>query len=303
MFALLQIGQWAAVIPRGRDALARFGELPQWHNILATAHGRLGQLAESRFHGTRCLELKDAAITSGPALDLSKVPVPPFDPARAERNIISFSLFGDNERYIRTAILNARAARFLYLGWTCHFYIDDSVPAEVAQALGAEGARLLKVNGLPTDPFGTFWRFLVADDPEVDRYIVRDADSVVNIRECVAVQEWLVSGRHFHLMRDNFDHGELILAGMWGGVRGALPTIGPWAQRYLASRTDLLGRTADQEFLRDQLWPTIRASVLTHDSQFAFGDRRDFPAVGRLPEGCYVGCDGRVMLNLKPVPA
>jgi hypothetical protein len=89
---------------------------------------------------------------------------------------------------------------------------------------------------------------------------------------------------------------------MWGGVRAALPQIGPWAQQYLAARTDLLGRTADQEFLRHQLWPTIRTSMMTHDSQFAFGERRHFPATGRLPPGCYVGCDGRVMLNLKPVP-
>ena len=300
MFALLQAGRWSEVIPRALDAMTRFGEMFRWHNILCTAYGRLGKVNEARFHGTRCLELKDATVTDGPVHDLSQVPVPPFDPSRPERNVISFSLFGDNERYMRTAILNARAARFLYLGWTCYFFIDDTVPTAVVQSLGSEGARLLKVNGLPTDPFGTFWRFLVADDQEVDRYIVRDADSVVNIRECVAVEEWLASDRHFHVMRDNFDHGELILAGMWGGVRGALPPIGPWAQRYFASRTDLPGRTADQEFLRDQLWPTIRTSMLTHDSQFSFGERRDFPAVGRLPPGCYVGCDGRIMLNLKP---
>ena len=303
MFALLQAGRWAEVVPRGRDALIRFGEMFQWHNILCTALGRLGQMTEARYHGTRCLELKDAAVTSGPALDLASIPVPPFDAARPDRNVISFSLFGANERYIRTAILNARAARFLYLGWTCRFYLDDSVPAAVVQALGAEGAQVLKVDGLPADPFGTFWRFLVADDRTVDRYIIRDADSVVNIRECVAVQEWLASDRHFHVMRDNYDHGELILAGMWGGVSCALPEIISSARRYLTSRTDLVGRTADQEFLRDQLWPTIRTSVMTHDSQFAFAERRDFPAVGRLPFGCYVGCDGRVMLNLIPAPA
>jgi hypothetical protein len=156
-------------------------------------------MTEARIHGTRCLELKDAAVTLGPVRSLADVPVPPFDPSRPERNSISFSLFGDNEHYMRTAILNARAARFIYLGWTCTFFIDDSVPAQVVQALGSEGARLLKVNGLPVDPFGTFWRFLIADDQEVDRYIVRDADSVVNIREFVAVQEWLASGRHFHV--------------------------------------------------------------------------------------------------------
>jgi hypothetical protein len=303
MFALLQAGRWAEVVPRGREAIAQFGDMFHWHNILCTAYGRLGHLPEAQSHGTRCLELKDAAVTSSPALDLSLVPVPAFDPGRPKRNVISFSLFGDNERYLRTAILNAQGARFLYLGWSCHFYIDDSVPVPVVQALVSEGAQVLKINGLPANPYGTFWRFLVADNSAVDRYLVRDADSVVNIRECVAVGEWLRSDRHFHVMRDNFDHGELVLAGMWGGVRGALPQIAPWAQRYLASRTDIPGRTADQEFLRDQLWPTIRTSMMTHDSQFSFGERRDFPDVGRLPPGSYVGCDGRMMLNLTPTPA
>jgi hypothetical protein len=186
---------------------------------------------------------------------------------------------------VRTAILNARAARFIYVAWICTFFIDDSVPEEVVRASSSEGARLLKVNGLPVDPFGTFWRFLVADDPEVDRYIVRDADSVVNIRECVAVQKWLASDRHFHVMWHNYDHGELILAGTWGGVRRALPPIVPWARQYLASRADLLGRTADQEFPRDQVWPSIRTSVMTHDSQFTFGAARlpgRGPSPGRL---------------------
>jgi hypothetical protein len=32
-----------------------------------------------------------------------------------------------------------------------------------------------------------FWRFLVADDPTVDRYIVRDSDSRLNAREALYV--------------------------------------------------------------------------------------------------------------------
>jgi len=302
MLALLQAGRWAEVIPRARDAIAQFGDRFQWHNNLCIVHGRLGQMEEARYHGTRCLELEDAAVTGGPARNLSDVPVPPFDPARVERNVVSFSLFGDEERFGRGAVVNARAARFLYPGWSCRFYVDDSVPGPVIQALGAEGARVLKVNGMPAQPFGTFWRFLVADDPEVDRYIVRDADAVLNIRECVAVREWLTSDRHFHVMRDHYEQAELIIPGMWGGVTGALPPIGPSARRYLASRNDLPGHTADQEFLRDWLWTTIRTSVMTHDSQFAFGDRRDFPELGVLPEGCYVGCDDPLMLSLWPAP-
>ena len=297
VYALLQAGRWADVVPRAEAALARFGDMFQWHNILCTAHGKLGQLDAARKHGTRCLELKDAAATE-PALALRRAPVPPFNPRSPERNAVSFSLFGTNERYLRTAIVNAGAIRVLYLGWTCRFYIDDTVPELVVKALMAEGAAIMKVPALPANPFGTFWRFLAADDPGVDRYIVRDADSVVNVREAAAVQEWIDSGRHFHVMRDNFDHGELILAGMWGGTRPALPPLLPWAQRYLAARSDLLGRTADQEFLRDQLWPTIKTSMLTHDSQFDFGEHRDFPACARLPEPFHVGCDGSAMLGL-----
>lgn len=299
-FACLQAGQWAGVVARGREAIARFGDQYQWHNLLCTAHGRLGQMTEARHHGTRCLELKDASVTGPPAVDLAGVPVPPFDPSRPERNVVSFSLFGNNERYIRTAVLNVQAARYLYLGWRCHVYVDDSVPAPTVEALVAEGAAVLRVNGLPSDPYGTFWRFLVANNPDVDRYIVRDADSVVNIREAGAVQEWTGSDKHFHVMRDNYDHGELVLAGMWGGVRGALPPIVPWARDYLASRRDLVGRTADQEFLRDRVWPIMRSSVMIHDSLFAFGERRDFPAACQLPAGFHVGCDGRAMLGMTP---
>jgi hypothetical protein len=302
MLALMQAGQWADVIPRGNDAIAEFGDMFQWHNNLCIAHGRLGDLAEARYHGTRCLELADSAIRGTPMHDLSSVPVPPFDASRPERNVISFSLYGDDERTMRSAIMNARAARFLYPGWTCHFHIDDRVPDAVVEAVSAEGARMLKVAGLPVEPFGPFWRFLVADDPNLDRFLVRDTHSLLNVRECLAVREWLGSGRHFHVMRDHYDHAELIIGGMWGGVRGALPPVGPWSQRYLAGRDDLPGRAADQEFLRDRLWPTIRTSVMTHDSQFAFGEKQDFPALGFLPPDCYVGCDGQLMLNATPSP-
>ena len=41
----------------------------------------------------------------------------------------------------------------------------------------------------------------------------------------MAVDEWLTSGRYFHVMRDWFIHTDLIIAGMWGGVGGALPSL------------------------------------------------------------------------------
>ena len=292
IFARFQQGAWEESAERLRAALRRHGDRIDFRNLLAAALGALGNLSESRLHGTRTLELKEQQATAPPH-DLSGVPVPPFRP---DRNIVAFSLYGSALKYTDGALLNVRAARFVYPGWMCRFYADASVPAAVLDALAGEGAQIAMVRGMPSDPYGTFWRFLVADDPDVDRYIVRDADSLLNIRERVAVDEWLDSGRHFHVMRDHFDHSELVMAGMWGGVRGALPPISPAIQSWFPTRRTVLGGPMDQEFLRAVCWPTIRQSVMAHDSQFAFGEHRDFPAVGRLPPGCWVGCDWQRMV-------
>jgi hypothetical protein len=302
--------KWLAYAPESRPALnsllSVLGRLQRWEEVVAiateqlAAHrddfrllsslcralGRLGRVDEAKAYGTHCLMLKDRSATAEP-FDLHDVPVPPFSGRDRSRNVISFSLFGETERYLRGAVTNVRAARFVYPDWTCRFYIDDSVPRQVVQILAAEGAELRTVDGLPSAKYGTFWRFLVAEDGQVARYVVRDCDSVVNVRERLAVDEWIESRRHFHVMRDAYAHSELVLAGMWGGVVGALPAVGkafiPFVEQTIRHRT------LDQDFLRERLWPTIRQSVLVHDSQFAFGEHRDFPRLGQLPEGHHVG--------------
>ena len=55
----------------------------------------------------------------------------------------------------------------------------------------------------------------------------------------------------------------------------------------------MLNCTADQELLREALWPTIRTSVLMHDSSFRFGERRDVAPIASLPAGDRLGCDWR----------
>ena len=71
-------------------------------------------------------------------------------------------------------------------------------------------------------------------------------------------------------------------AGMWGGVRGALPPIQPQMIAYC--RAAPLSRTADQAFLRERIWPTVRQSVLVHDSEFSLRDSMPFPTEHVPPE-------------------
>jgi tetratricopeptide (TPR) repeat protein len=301
-YSLFMLRRWDDAAARLRRALREHGEDFKWHNLLSTVLGLAGRRDEARVHGTRSLELKDALTAGVPGRDLSTCPVPLFDPTQPAHNVISFSLWGNQPKYLDGAVANAAAAAFIYPRWTCRFHVDASVPSDTLRALTARGAQVVQVQGLPAEGWGTLWRFLVADDPAVDRYLVRDADSLLNLREAAAVQEWLDSGRHFHAMRDHFDHSELVLAGMWGGVRAALPPLQVAARGFLGTGNHIPNRTADQEFLRTVLWPTIRKSLLVHDSQFSFGSRRDFPAFARLPPGCHVGGQAAELLGSHRVP-
>lgn len=135
------------------------------------------------------------------------------------------------------------------------------------------------------------WRFEVIGEPQVARFLVRDADSLINTQERAAVDEWLASDRYFHVMRDWYTNTDLILAGLWGGVGGVLPPLKQLAARFKPFRMNT--RNYDQDFLRMAVWPTVRRSCLTHDGYFDCLDSKPFPPWGRLPPGAHVGQDWR----------
>ena len=245
---------------------------------------------EAVAHGDRALALKDEAAPARAALP--DPVVRPFDVGRRSRNVIAFSVWGDNIRYLNGAITNAIVARYLYPGWTARFYTDASTPQAFRDALAQNGAQVVMVEDLPADRFGLFWRFLAEDDPDVDIYLVRDADSVMNIKERWAVADWLKSGKAFHVMRDNPQHSELILAGMWGAHRG---NIGDMRKRIEdgveAGRNIGNNSTLDQHFLRNVIWPIARNSVKIHDDYFDFMAPTRFSADFSLPGAMHIGQD------------
>ena len=136
------------------------------------------------------------------------------------------------------------------------------------------------------------WRLLALDDPQAHRILFRDADSVISLREAHAVDQWLTSGKRFHMMRDWGAYTDLILAGLWGVVAGSLPPLEQLMQRFLSGPIES-AYSADQDFLRQYVWPYARASLMQHDSVFGFMDAVPFPDKDRPPAGCHVGCGDR----------
>jgi hypothetical protein len=184
------------------------------------------------------------------------------------------------------ALENAFLAKHLFPEWMCRFYVDAGIPQAVIDGLVARGSQVVQFREPVKGNYGLFWRFFVANDPAVDRFLCRDCDCRLNVKERVAVEEWIDSGECFHVMRDNVVHTELILAGMWGGVTGVLPNLEQKSREYIRTSGE---RWADQHFLREEIWPLIKEHTLTHDSYYVLGNTRPFPRFGTLPRPAHVG--------------
>lgn len=288
--ALSRTGQHEAAAQSLERAVELAPDAVNTRDALAAACYRLKRFDDARTHGERSLELKDAGAQD---LKVFAVPdsLPAFSDGDSTRNIIAFSLWGDGAKYCDGAVANAEAAPSIYPGWTCRFYADETVPVAVRGKLAGLGAQVQMMKR--TNPFdGLFWRFLPMNDGHTRHFLVRDADSVINTRERTAVDEWLASGKAFHVMRDWWTHTEVMLAGLWGGVGGVLPPLAELLKNFKSP--GLANWHLDQWFLRQMVWPTARQSCLIHDSKFRSLGARDFPAGSSLPPGHHVGQDASV---------
>lgn len=260
------------------------------HDSICHVYAKIGRFDLARKHGDHSLTLKDQLSAEFPAISLAGKPIPPFDIEKPERNIISYSLWGKHPRYLYNAQKNAEIAPHLYPGWRCRFYCEESsVPERVITRLIESGCDVVLMPDQRYRYEGLFWRFFVANDPSVDRFLIRDVDSIINVKECYAVNEWVNSNKHFHTLHDYYTHTDPILAGMWGGVAGVLPQIKEEMEPYLT----LYNKTAnsDQLYLREKIWPIIRQSVLNHDSFFTANQAVPYPKEAQLPKIFHVGQD------------
>ncbi|MDF1810647.1 MAG: sulfotransferase [Verrucomicrobiales bacterium] len=281
---------------------------PEKSNIcdgLAHCFHTLKEPEQVQKFGRLSLTLKDTESENGKSWPIPDCDPPAFNPENRSRNVISFSLFGENPRYLHGALRNARLAADLYPGWTCRFYCDKNVPGHILKELRELESEVVLRSAPEKFYEGLLWRFEVIDDPTVDRFIVRDCDSVINIKERVAVDEWLASDKWFHMMRDFPSHTEMVLAGMWGGVSGVFPPLKELRKAF--NPKTAATRTYDQHLLRCMVWPTMRQSVLIHDSIYTGClESIPFPAVGQLPPLRNVGqnegavFDNKKLLALKP---
>lgn len=185
-----------------------------------------------------------------------------FPTSTHEKRVISFGLYGGKAKYTLGAIHNVQLAKIYFPGWICRFYITEDVPMDVRGNLTSLGAEIESIPAGMGYTSGMFWRFMVATDSTVDRYIVRDTDSRLNARDAIAVQEWIVSKYPVHILRDHVNHCIVMNGGMWGGIKGAIPHM----DKSILAWENKNEYMADLHFLADVIWPEIKDKQLAHDS-------------------------------------
>jgi len=195
--------------------------------------------------------------------------------------VISFSLFGDHPMYLRGAVENARQCAQVFPGWSCRFYVADEVdPAVVAELRACGAAVELRRREKKYD--GLFWRFLPAAEETLDALIVRDVDSRLLRRDYLAVEDWLHTGRGFHIIRDHPNHVARIMAGMWGCRGGVLADIHDllhtWTYRHYGDAYGgMYARNCDQVFLYEMVYPRARMDGVIHSDFVRFDDEEAQP--------------------------
>ncbi|MBQ0961671.1 hypothetical protein KAK06_22220 [Ideonella sp. 4Y11] len=271
---LQRLGRHGEVLALSEQALVRQPDLPLALDLRAKSLMRVGRQPEAQEAGRQSLQAKDRALAA-PATPWQPPPHPVAQQVQGKPSVVSFSLWGAHPRYLRGALRNALLMPDLYPGWVMRLSVDESVPADFIAVM-----RSLQVD-VRVQPAGQSlrqrlcWRFLVANDPTVGRFLARDCDSVFSLREVRAVDDWIASGRWFHVIRDWWTHTDLMLAGLWGGVAGVLPDLVPLLAGYQTRQAET--PNIDQWFLRDRVWPLVRHHVLVHDRLFAVEGRVPLP--------------------------
>ena len=201
---------------------------------------------------------------------------PPFfiyarQPGSTMHNLVVFSLYNSVVKMNVGAIRNAQDVPFVYPGFRARFYIDHSVNPAVVQQLRKHGAEVIAVN--PTSVLFNasgrmMWRFMAIDDPSADVVLLRDVDSRISLREVAAVNQWLLSKKSLHIMRDHPAHVMPIMGGMWG-VRApafqAKLNITAAALRMMTLRPEG-NYNLDQEMLAQVVWPVFQIDSVQHDA-------------------------------------
>jgi hypothetical protein len=214
-----------------------------------------------------------------------------------EKRALVFGLFGSKKLYTEGLMRNLGTAKDMYPNWDVVVYMDSAtVPQEIIDRARAAGA----VVKLSPEYHHASARFYAADLAEYDRFVVRDVDSRLMLREVAAVADWIQQDWAIvHGMRDAPAQSDPLQAGMWGArskllrqkllAKKGKSSMEELYKDFIGDQKEVYGD--DQRFLKDIILPSVgEEAFLSHESLEcnAFKHSRGFPII-RSPSSASIG--------------
>jgi hypothetical protein len=122
-------------------------------------------------------------------------------------------------------------------------------------------------------------------------YFSRDADSRITDRDMWCTEEFINSGKTFHVIRDHYYHKRLIMAGTFGIKKPkGFPDLKPILKEWKKTRRDTTVYGIDEIFLQEQLYPLIQDNYLVHSNIRGYKGETVFPILREQEDdGDFIG--------------
>ncbi|SOD18662.1 hypothetical protein [Pedobacter xixiisoli] len=181
---------------------------------------------------------------------------------------ISFSLYGQNKKYLVGALENVKLAEQFFPDFYCYFFYNQTVPITYIQQLEkGKNVRLLNMENSDIPPM--MWRFTAIELPEVGLMLSRDTDSRLNYREKTIIEAWEKEPTSFLMIKDHpGSHGNpFLMGGLWAAKNvdqlNISQLIRTWLVEYKNKDKQAWG--ADQDFLMSKIYPLCANNLSYYD--------------------------------------
>jgi len=196
---------------------------------------------------------------------------------KKKKFVISFSLYGTENKYILGALENVKNAKKIYPEWHVYFYVSKKISTDILNKLKLYGAKII-IMPYSEGPMCMLWRWKAFLEPENDIVIIRDCDSRLSERERSAVYEWLRSDKIIHIMRDHPLHNAFIMGGMWGARAKEIAREINFLNEPKTFTTANKKYGYDQELLEKIIYSRFKYNAFIHDEYTSLSSNsKSFP--------------------------
>lgn len=190
--------------------------------------------------------------------------------------VVSYCVYGTNRMYLQGMTRNLQQIREFLPDWEAWILVSATVPSEYVKTWETLGARIH-----PTEETGgrlMAQRFLVADDPNVEVMVVRDADSRWGPRDLSCLDDFMQSNYRVFTIRDHPWHLRRIMGGQWGMKQVPGLSLTTAHQAYAVGHNMDIYHS-DEEFLVSAVYEPLKDHFVAYTSGCAYPNE----AVRSLP--------------------